>query len=241
MRRYSTVIGLALTIITGGAALAAEDTAALLQRQTQEMLDAVTAGDAKVWDKYVDPDIVYISEAGERETKDSLVKQITPLPKDISGKITISRFETKVFGDTAVTLHVDEESEDYFGHALTAQYWNTNTWHKARGGWRLIGGQVYATLFEPPAIPLPANKLADYEGAYRLNDEITYEIRRDGDELVGQRNGRPQEDLRVEAADVMFVPGQLRVRKIFQRDARGHITGFASRREGHDVIWSKVK
>jgi hypothetical protein len=43
--------------------------------------------------------------------------------------------------------------------------------------------------------------------------------------------------LKAEAPDVFFVPGQPRVRKIFLRDASGHVTGFVDRREGRDVKW----
>jgi hypothetical protein len=66
-----------------------------------------------------------------------------------------------------------------------------------------------------------------------------YAIRRDGDRLIGERTGRPAQDLKVEARDVMFVPGQPRSRKIFQRDAQGRITGFADRREARDVVWRR--
>jgi hypothetical protein len=215
------------------------DPDAVLRAQTQQLLDAVSAGDPSVWERYVDPQITYLSEAGEIETKASLVAQIKPLPPGISGKIELGRFEVKRFGDTAVVLHVDEESEDYFGHAIHAQYMTTATWRWAAGGWKLIATQVHASLLDPPAIALPAAQLDEYVGAYQLTDAIGYAIRRDGDHLIGERTGRPPQDLRVEARDVLFVPGQPRSRKIFQRDAAGRIIGFADRREARDVVWTR--
>lgn len=56
-------------------------------------------------------------------------------------------------------------------------------------------------------------------------------------DLNRRRTDRKAQELRIEARDVMFVPGQPRSRKIFQRDAAGRITGFADRREGRDVAW----
>jgi len=139
-----------------------------------------------------------------------------------------------------VVFHVDEESENYFGHQLHAQYLNTATWRLGGDGWKLISQQVYAALLDPPAITLPAGQLDDYIGTYQLTDQIHYTIRRDGDQLVGQRDNRPASPLRVEARDVLFVPGQPRSRKVFGRDAHGKITQFADRREARDVVWPRV-
>jgi hypothetical protein len=212
---------------------------ATLKAQTQALLDAVAAGDTKVWDRYLDPQMMYVSEAGEVQTKAKLLDELKPLPPGISGKIELGRFEVRQFGDTAVVLHVDEESESYFGHQLHAQYLNTATWRFGPDGWRLISQQVLASLLDPPAITLPEGQLDDYVGTYQLTDQISYTIRREADQLVGQRDGRPPQTLRVEARDVVFVPGQPRSRKIFLRDAGGQVTRFADRREARDVVWTR--
>lgn len=217
----------------------APDHEAVLRAQTQALLDAVAAGDTAVWDRYLDPQMTYVSEAGEVQTKAQLLEELKPLPPGISGRIEIGRFDVKRFGDTATVVHLDEEYEDYFGHPIHAQYLNLATWRLGDAGWRLIAQQVLAALIDPPAIALPAAQLDDYVGSYRLTDAITYAIRRDGDHLVGERTGRPPQPLRVEARDVLFVAGQPRSRKVFQRDAAGQITGFADRREGRDVVWTR--
>ena len=233
------IAGLLLACGTGPGVRAPAGSEAVLKAQTQQLLDAVTAGDATVWDRYLDPQMIYLDEAGAVETKASLLPQIKPLPAGISGSIAIGRFEVKLFGDTAVVLHVDEESENYFGHELHAQYMTTATWRLGAGGWKLISTQVHASLLDPPAIALPADQLDEYIGSYQLTDAISYAVRRDGDHLVGERTGRPPQTLRVEARDVLFVPGQPRSRKIFLRDDRGRITGFADRREARDVVWTR--
>ena len=90
---------------------------------------------------------------------------------------------------------------------------------------------------DPPHVALPAAALDQYVGSYSLTPEVTYTIRRDGDGLVGQRTGRKPETLRPEVADYFFVPGQPRLRKVFQRDATGRIAGFVERRETWDIAW----
>lgn len=209
---------------------------------TQQLLDAVTNGDAKVWDRYLDPNILYISEAGDIETRQSLLAQVTPLPPGISGELSIITFEARQHGDTWVVMHVDDEKENYFGHPIHSQYMQVVTWRFAEAGWKMIGSQVYASLIEPPTIQLPAAQLDDYVGTYALTDSISYSIKRDGDQLIGQRstaNSKPQ-PLKVEVRDVLFVAGQPRSRKIFLRDAGGHIDRMADRREGRDVMWTRT-
>lgn len=222
-----------------GPRAAPADATATLRAQTQEMLDAIAAGNAAVWDRYLDPRIVYLSEAGDVETKASLLAQLKPLPPGMSGHIAMSRFDVQQFGDVAIVLHVDEESEDYFGHPIHAQYMTTATWRLGPDGWKMIASQVHASLLDPPAIELPAGQLDDYVGTYRLTDEIRTTIRRDGDHLVGERTGRPPQTLRVEARDVLFVPGQPRSRKVFMRDAAGKVVRFADRREARDIVWTR--
>jgi hypothetical protein len=58
---------------------------ALLARQTQELVRAVDAGDARVWDRYLAPDMTYADENGGVKTKAQLVDEVKPLPQGISG------------------------------------------------------------------------------------------------------------------------------------------------------------
>jgi len=212
----------------------------VLRAQTQALLDAVTRGDAKVWDRYLDPRAVYVDENGTINSKAALLPQIAPLPTGITGNLAVERFAMTRFGDTAVTVYVARESEDYFGHTLSAEYLMTDTWRLESAGWRLVASHAHVKNFDPPAIALPVEQLDDYAGTYRLTDAIAYTIRRDGSALAGERTGRKPQPLLVELRDVLFVAGEPRSRKIFQRDARGRITGFVDRREGHDVVWTRA-
>jgi len=228
---------LALLVVAGCAHIPA-DSIAILKTQTQALEDAVSAGDRAVWERYLDPRIVYVSEAGDLETKASLLAQVVPLPPGISGVITATDFAIEVHGDTAIVRHADDEKEDYFGHAIHARYLETSTWRYG-DGWKLIGRQVMATLIDPPSIALPPAELDDYAATFALTKDITYTIARDGDHLVGTRIGKPPQVLAIEARDVLFVPGQPRSRKILLRDPSGRIDRMADRREGRDVIWTR--
>jgi ketosteroid isomerase-like protein len=218
-----------------------EDVAALLQRQTQELMDAISGGKAAVWDKYLDPGLTYTTEEGTIQTKAEMVEGTKPLPAGVSGTIKVIDFKATVHGAVAAATYVSDEHESYHGHQLHCQYRSTDIWQKTPAGWRLIAGQVMALRTDPPSIQLKAALLDEYVGKYTLTPEITYEIRRTATGLEGQQNGRKAEPLLAEAPDDLFVPGKVRYRKIFQRAADGHVTGFAERREAWGIVWTRVR
>jgi hypothetical protein len=211
----------------------------VLQRHTQELLDAVTAGSPEVWERYLDSAMSYTTEDGTVLGKADMLAQIKPLPRGVSGNLRVTDFKVTLHGPVAVATHVDDEQENYHGHQLHCQYRTTDTWMKTAIGWRLIASQVLALRTDPPALPLTEKQMAEYVGQYRLTPEISYEIRREGNGLVGRETGRKPEALRAEARDVLFVPGRPRYRKVFRRGADGRVADFAERREAWDLVWTR--
>ncbi len=242
LKRISRLAILSGTLLLSSrtAPAAEEDVAAVLQRQTQEMMDAITYGKADVWERYMDPKAVYTTEDGTVQTKAQMVEGTKPLAEGVSGSIQVTDFKATVHGPVAVTTHVEDEHETYHGHQLHCQYRTTDTWLKTPAGWRLIAGQILALRADPPAIPFTSRQMDEYVGRYALTPTITYEIRRQGDGLEGQQTGRKAEPLKLEAPDVLFVPGKPRYRTIIQRGPDGRVTGFAERREAWDLDWKRL-
>ncbi len=217
----------------------AEDLRDVLKRQTQELADAVGTGTSAVWDEYLDAGVLFVDESGTVATKKEMVEQLRPLPEGVSGSIAVTDFVVADHGDVAATTYVEDEHENYHGHALHCQYRATDAWKQTPAGWRLIASQVLALRTDPPAIALRVATLEGYCGKYALTPAIAYEIRRKGDGLEGQQTGRKPETLLVEAPDVLFVPGKPRYRYVLLRDAAGKITGMAQRREAWDLVWKR--
>jgi hypothetical protein len=161
------------------------------------------------------------------------------LPPGASGNLKIIYYSAQVSGDLATVVHKDDEQEVYHGQQLSAQYLTTETWQREDGEWKLHLIHTYAVPKDPPAITLPAKELEQYVGTYSAAPDLTYVIKFDGQRLVGGRQGSSPKPLNVEVRDVLFVPGQTRIRKIFQRDAKGKITGFVDRRESWDLVWKR--
>jgi Domain of unknown function (DUF4440) len=213
----------------------------MLQADTQALMDAVGAGNATVWDRLLDARVTYVDENGALLDRKALVDGIKPLPAGVSGTIHVTDFHAAVHGDVAVTTHVDDEHETFHGHVLHCQYRTTDTWQRTPGGWRLVGGQVLALRTDPPALEVDPDDLEEYAGRYTLAPDVAYEISLTEQGLEGRQTGKKPEPLKVEAGDVLFVPGKPRYRKVFLRNEDGDITGFAERREAWDLVFTKER
>ena len=211
-----------------------------LRRITQELLDAVAPGRADVWDRHLDPGIVHVAEDGTVRTKAELLAEFGPLPPGLVGRIAIDRFRAEMHGDTVVVAHEDQEQLDYHGQRIEARFRSLDVWRRTPRGWQMIGQHLAAVLRDPPAMTLSDAELCGYAGSYALTDAIVATISCDRGELVVERQGQPPVRYRAELRDVFFVPGRPRSRRIFLRDAQGRITGFADRREGHQIVWRRV-
>jgi ketosteroid isomerase-like protein len=217
----------------------ADKTTDLLRAKDQALLDAIAPGDKKVWDQALSADAVYVDENGTIIDRAEFLKQLEPLPAGASGDLKIVEYSARVNGDLALVIHTDDELENYHGQKLSARYLTTETWRREAGEWKLYMVHTYAVLKDPPAISLPAPEMQQYAGRYTGGADLVYLIQWDGKQLVGGREGRPMQPLEVEVRDVLFAPGQPRIRKIFQRDEKGKITGFVDRRESWDLVWHR--
>ena len=217
------------------------DDRGIVTHQMQELADAVAPGEAAVWDKYLDPDVIYAEEDGSYKGKAETLKEITPLPKGLGGTIKIELLSYHEQDGVAVALFRQIETEQYFGQTIHANYLTSTTWKKGVGGWKLIAEQVLAEKIDPPSITLAANRLAEYEGTYQLKDsKPVFTLKVAQGQLIGTRDSQMPATWYAEAADVFFVVGDPRIRKIFQRNKSGKIVGFIERREMWDLVWLKT-
>jgi ketosteroid isomerase-like protein len=210
-----------------------------LRERDQALLDAIAPGDKAVWEGLLAKDAVYVDENGTVMNREKFLAALKPLPAGSSGHISIVDYQATIHGDVALVVHKDDERENYHGIPLRADYLMTETWIKEGADWRLALVHVYVVAKDPPAIKIPAKRLAEYEGSYRAAPDLAYVIRREGDHLIGERQGLPNVTLAQESTDVFFVPGHPRDRKIFRRDAGGKIVDFVDRREGEDLVFAR--
>jgi hypothetical protein len=80
---------------------------------------------------------------------------------------------------------------------------------------------AYSVLKDPKSITQPAEDLNAYAGRYAAAADLIYTIKREGDHLAAEREGRPGVTLKAEVRDVFFVSGQARTRKISNAITQG--------------------
>jgi ketosteroid isomerase-like protein len=236
MRFYAT---LGVLLLLSLPALA--DDHDLITGYMQAMSDAIASGNASVWDKYLDPNVIFAEEDDSYKGKADMMKEIVPLPTGLSGIIQVELLSYHEEDGVAVALFRQNEIEHYFGQTIYAKYLTSTTWRKRPDGWKLIASQVLAEKTDPPAITLPAKQLAQYVGKYKLKDSAAiYSLQLVDGQLIGTRDARKPAAWNAEASDVFFLSGDPRIRKIFQRSASGKIIGFVERRESWDIVWLKI-
>ena len=232
---------LTVAILAALAAPALADDRVRITQYEQQLSDAITSGTPAVWDEYLDPDVIYAEEDDTYKGKDEMIKEVRPLPQGLGGEIKVELLSYHEDGDTAVALFRQHEAERYYGQTIHASYLLSTVWKKRADGWRQIEGQVLAEKTEPPSIALPASDLRKFTGTYKLKDsEPTYTITLVDGKLLGGRTGKAPSEWDAETRDVFFIKGDPRIRRIFQYDAAGKVTGFIERRESWDIVWNKA-
>lgn len=219
---------------------AAEDIAARIQRQSQEFSDASASNDVATLAKYLDDRVVFINEGGEIATKQDIIAPGPPAPSGVSNHLVQTDFHIEIHGKVAVTSFTDNATVQVGTQTVKARFRSTEVWLDEGDAWRMISSQTVALSDDPPAHPLAPRELDEYVGTYQAAPGMAVTITRQGNQLLSATNGARPTPLLAEVRDVLFTPGQPRTRRVFERDARGKVTGFYSRREGHGVEFRKL-
>ena len=216
-----------------------------LVRRTQELCDAIAAGNQAPWKKYFADDCIFSDEKGRTMDKAKLVADITPMPAGHSGTIKIANVQSRILGDTAVLSYDLNETGTIFGQNMTARYHTTDTWLRRNGEWKIIATQAHRYYEDPAVGRADPKKFADYAGTYELAPGQTRTVTAEGDKLFVEPKGKKEqlnkkEQLFPETSEIFFRRG-VEGRILFRYDARGKVDALIDRRNNEDVVWRKTK
>jgi hypothetical protein len=210
-----------------------------LVRRTQELFDAVAAGDKMPWQKYYAEDCIFHDEKGRGLDKTKLIADIEPLPAGYSGTIKVKNPESRITADVAVLSYDTEETETIFGQELHARYHGTDTWLRRDGRWQIVAA-LTMRYYEDPAIgQAEVEKFSGFVGAYALGPERKTIITTEKGELFMERTKGNRVQLFPESSDIFFRKG-VEGRILFHADGQGRIDRLIDRRNNEDVVWKKV-
>jgi hypothetical protein len=74
---------LTVAILAALAAPALADNRERITQYEQQLSDAITSGTPAVWDKYLDPDVIYAEEDDTHKDKDEMIQEVRPLPQGL--------------------------------------------------------------------------------------------------------------------------------------------------------------
>ena len=211
-----------------------------LVRYTQQIFDAVVPGDRTPFQRYFAEDVLFHDEKGRSMNKAQLLEDITPMPKGYSGSIKVVHPQSIIEGNTAILSYDCDETETIFGQELHARYHEIDTWLFRNNQWQIAASQVMRYYEDPAAGASNPKLFPEFVGTYELAPGVQLNITSDGKSLHSERAGRPKQELIPEATDIFFVRG-VEGRKLFRRDAQGHVDALIDRRNNEDVIWKEVK
>ena len=208
-----------------------------LVRRTQELFDAVTAGNPEPWRKYYAEDCLFADEKGRQLDKSKLVADITPLPKGYEGAIKIVRPMSRIVNDTAILSYDVDETETIFGQHLTARYHATDTWLRRNGTWQIVASQAMRYYEDPAVGQTDLARFPDFSGTYELAEGQTRRVFAEGHSLFIERKGK-REQLFPESGDLFFRKG-VEGRILFCNGPAGKVNALIDRRNNEDVVWKK--
>jgi hypothetical protein len=208
--------------------------AADLRAKDELLLNAVHRGDRKAWADATTDDFLYI-EDGEILHREAFLKE---LEEDGSSPLIIHTFEVHRIGDTAMVLHLDDVSQRPMRDRRNSHLLFSETWQKTDGEWKLRRVDINRLRVDPPAITLTQKQVDELTGRYAAGTK-TCTIRGEAGRIFVAMSGRPEQEWKAEARDVLFLPGEARSRKVFFRDRDGLVIGFADRDESSEIDWQR--
>lgn len=210
---------------------------ALLLRKTQAFSEAAQRGDGSAMAAMLDERVVFFNEGGDDANRADMAAAKPVASPGITTRMTVEDWHCEVHGDVAVASFIDDQRQDWHGQPFHARYRSVETWLQQGDDWRMIASETIALRDDPQAIQLSPALLDDYVGDYEAAPGTRFRFTRSGGELYASTAGGAPTLQRAEARDLFFTPGRSRFTKVFERDARGSVTGFRLRR---DIVFHRV-
>ena len=189
---------------------ASAETVKWFETTEQALMDAIAPGDRSVWERVMDPSCVVTTEEGAVVTKAQFLEELRPMPKGLSGSLTVKELTVQEFPTLAVVRYLGDESESVFGQQLKVRYRVTNTYRRDGPSWKMLASHLSVVTTDPPAQKVATEGWPALVGQYRLlPDGWTFFVElRDG-RLYGGRDPKKLQPLVPLTPDAFVVPGSL--------------------------------
>src|SRR5580765_3439312 len=96
-------------------------------QKEQRLVDAIATGDKPVWQDAMHDSCIISIEDGSSITKEKLISDLNPLPKNFKGMIKVIEPKVRTYDDVAVISFINDEYEEVYGQHIHTQYRQTDT------------------------------------------------------------------------------------------------------------------
>ena len=240
------VIGFAILLITAGSTFAQSRTGTVTERQkelvqlAQRRFTAFFEGDKRTYEQLVAKDVVFVYANGRTLNYMEAMNELAPLAKAGTYSFHYEDIKFRDFGNSALLVYrlvfrgPPAVGGDYEGL-------ESDTFTRLNNAWRLIA--VHGTTIPYPKrarITVDRKLLDEYVGRYESAPGVYYEITRDGDHLMGQRNGFQKVPWLAESADIFYVTSDPTASRVFIRDRNGAVSKLVRVDVEGDTEWMRV-
>lgn len=125
-----------------------------LTKLLNDFLAGASRNDAAMHDRFWAEDVIYTGSAGRRRGKAEIMKDVrsAPAPKPTDPKTTYSAEDVRIqqYGGTAIVAFRLVATTEKDGRTEVANYLNTGTFLKRKGGWQVVSWQATKMATEEP-------------------------------------------------------------------------------------------
>jgi ketosteroid isomerase-like protein len=120
--------------------------AAELTKLLNDFLAGASRNDAAMHDRFWAEDVIYTGSAGRRRGKAEIMKDVrsapAPKPGDAKTSYTAEDIRIQQYGGTAIVAFRLVATTEKDGKTEVANYLNTGTFLKRKGGWQVVSWQA---------------------------------------------------------------------------------------------------
>ena len=228
-------------VVAALVALAAAGAVQDFQTIEQSLMNAMTVGDRKPWERVLDGDCVLTTEEGQLLTRKAFLDDLRPLPPGLSGDIVVRDLSVQEQSKVAIVRFLADESETVFGQRLTTKYRVTDTFRRQAGSWKMIASHVSVVTADPPQQSVDPEGWPGLAGTYQLvPDGWTFHVELRGGALYGGRDAAKLRPL-IPLTPTSFVLQGSLGEWLFVVERDGTTSRIVDFRKFEPLVWTRVK
>jgi hypothetical protein len=207
----------------------------------QRRFKAFFEGDKAAYEQLVAKGAVFAYSNGRTLNYDQATSELAPLAKAGTYSFHYEDVQFRDFGESTLLVYrlilhgPPEVGGDYQGL-------ESDTFAQIDGVWKLIA--VHGTTIPYPnrmSVSVDPRLLDEYVGRYQNAPGTYYDISRNGNQLVGQRNGFQKAPWLAESRDIFYVPSDPTATRVFMRDSNGFVSKVVRVEVQGNTEWTRVK